>query len=102
MEDDGDGYGEYMKLRERFQSAGLSNEDADRALLCVVTWAAEMASRANRSRKPQMEELVTELEREELPNSPNKGDAMTTYEEVAVHVERPKRVKVPKTAPISF
>lgn len=56
---------------------GFSTEDADKVLVEVMGWCHEMASTANRSRKPISEEFVRQLEAEELPHDgvPSSFDA---------------------------
>lgn len=92
-----------MKLRERFQVAGLEESVAQQAMICVMEWATEMASTANRSRRPEASTLVEALEREELPVSPPKGDQLT-YDDLAAFVEEKagKRHKPPRNSPILF
>lgn len=59
-----------MKLRERFESAGLSPEHTEAAMKCVQAWLHDKGGHATRSYNVHADKLGTELAIEELPISP--------------------------------
>lgn len=91
----GDGYGEFVKLRDRLQMAGFSIEDADKVLIEVMGWCHEMASTANRSRKPVTEHFVRQLTAEELPHD----GVPPTFDAAAQKLIRPPKIRTDVRVP---
>lgn len=81
-----------MKLRERFQMAGIPDEFAQMAVIVVMDWLAEAASLSNRSRKAGAGEVAKALREEEIPISPPHGDMPNTFAELAAAMTRTQKV----------
>lgn len=84
-----------MKLRERFQTAGIPDEYAQQAVIVVMDWLSESSSLANRHRMDAAGEVAHALREEEISISPPRGDVPDTFDEVAAamtRVQRPPRV----------
>lgn len=91
-----------MKLREQFEAAGLDTQAAQIAMICTQNWMAELASTANRSRRPEAAAMLEELKREEMPISPPRRDLITSFADAEPHVQERRKAKPPRAAPITF
>lgn len=67
-------YGESVKLRERFQSAGFSQAQAQQAVQIVMDWAGELGSQGHRNHMPEAKKIHDYIKREESSISPNAAD----------------------------